>query len=170
MFSLYLMQIKCCNIYVVTLIDSSTTASPIKVSPFFVFLEFPLCHRSWHGHYHLHYPRSLAQVELVFQIWERERGLIDWLIDLQVVWGMCLSSSGGRAPVCKCGDLGWNPGPDANFSLNIVMNIVVVTVTSYNEANGVDNDIVIIMWNVFICCRWRSSRVAPVGVGDNSIM
>ena len=32
---------------------------------------------------------------------------------------MCPGSSNGRAPALKAGDLGSNPGPGVNFSLNI---------------------------------------------------
>ena len=38
----------------------------------------------------------------------------------QLVRGMYSDSSSGRAPEHKAGDLGSNPGPDANFVLNIL--------------------------------------------------
>ena len=40
--------------------------------------------------------------------------------DLQLAQGMCPGSSSGRAPAHKAADLGSNPGPCANFFLNIL--------------------------------------------------
>ena len=45
---------------------------------------------------------------------------------------MCSDSSSGRAPACKAGDLGSNPGPGANFFLTILTyNCSVYEYTEY---------------------------------------